>query len=369
MNALARMRFLIIATLAFVQLGCRVMQSNELLLEVPTEKQKVILPTYRIEPPDVLLIETANNVRPADSRLRQGDELFIQLASWPVLDPTTDKEADPNQYQAEVQRELQLKVIDGAFTVAPDGTIALGPYYGRVAVAGLTVEEAQQQIANTIKKASGLAEVKLTVTLNSIAGEQMVGGDHLVRPDGTVDLGIYGEVRVTGFTLAEAEEAIAQHLSAYLLNPRVNVDVVAYNSKSYYVVTDGAGFGEQVIRLPVTGNDTVLDAISQVEGLSQVSSKNIWVARPSCPGTRVAQIMPVRWEEIAVEGITDTNYQLFPGDRIYIKSDPLVHTDNFLAKLISPVERVFGIIILGDQANEAVRFNQTRSSSGRGNFP
>lgn len=359
MNALALTRFLLLATLSFAQFGCHVLQTNDLVLDVPTEKQKVILPTYRIEPPDVLLIESATNVRPAGSPLRVGDQLFVQMASWPVLDPTTDKKADPSQYQAEVQRELQLKVIDGNFTVSPDGAINLGPYYGRVTVAGLTEEEAQKRIAETIEEASGLADAKLTVTLTSIAGEQVVGGDHLVRPDGTVDLGIYGEVRVTGLSLNEAEMAITHHLSSYLQNPRVNVDVVAYNSKSYYVVTDGAGFGEQVIRLPVTGNDTVLDAISQIEGLSQVSSKNIWVARPSCPGTRVAQIMPVRWEEIAIEGITDTNYQLFPGDRIYIKADPLIHTDNFLAKLISPVERVFGIIILGDQVNEAIRFKQT----------
>jgi polysaccharide export outer membrane protein len=363
------MRCLALATLPFVQFGCTILQSNQLTLDVPTEKQKVILPTYRIEPPDVLLIETANNVRPAGSLLRQGDQLFIQMASWPVLDPTTDKNADPGQYQAEVQRELELKVIDGNFTVAPDGTIALGPYYGSAQVAGLDVPEARNRITDAIEKASGLANVKLTVTLTSIAGEQVIAGDHLVRPDGTVDLGIYGEVCVTGLTLNEAEMTIANHLSTSLHNPRVNVDVVAYNSKSLYVITDGAGFGEQVVRLPVTGNDTVLDAISQIEGLSQVSSKNIWVARPSCPGTRVAQILPVRWEEIAVEGITDTNYQLFPGDRIYVKSDPLIHTDNFLAKLISPVERVFGIIILGDQANEAIRFSQTGALAGRGAFP
>lgn len=366
MNALALMRFLALTTLPLLQLGCSALQSNQLIVDVPTEKQKVMLPTYRIEPPDVLLIESANNVRPAGSPIRQGDQLFIQMASWPVLDPSTDQSADPGQYQAEIQRELELKVIDDTFTVSPDGSVSLGPYYGRVAVAGLTVEEAQQRIIEAIKQASGLANVKMTVTLTSIAGEQVIAGEHLVRPDGTVDLGIYGEVRLTGLTLQEAESTIANHLSAFLQNPRVNVDVVAYNSKSYYVITDGAGFGEQVIRLPVTGNDTVLDAISQIEGLSQVSSKNIWVARPSCPGTGVAQILPVRWEEIAVEGITDTNYQLFPGDRIYVKSDPLIHTDNFLAKLLSPVERVFGIIILGDQAQEAVRFNQTGAFSGRG---
>ena len=64
------------------------------------------------------------------------------------------------------------------------------------------------------------------------------------------------------------------------------MDVVAYNSKVYYIITQGAGLGDSVRRLPVTGNETVLDAISQIGGLSQVSSKNIWIARPSASDPR-----------------------------------------------------------------------------------
>ena len=38
------------------------------------------------------------------------------------------------------------------------------------------------------------------------------------------------------------------------------MDVQGFNSKLYYVILDGGGAGQQVVRLPVTGNETVLDA-------------------------------------------------------------------------------------------------------------
>ncbi len=49
----------------------------------------------------------------------------------------------------------------------------------------------------------------------------------------------------------------------YLENPEVSVSVFSYNSKVYYVITQGAGMGDGVFRFPVTGNETVLDAVSQ----------------------------------------------------------------------------------------------------------
>ena len=36
--------------------------------------------------------------------------------------------------------------------------------------------------------------------------------------------------------------------------------------------------GDNIRRVPITGNDTVMDALSSVNGLSQVSSTTIWVA-------------------------------------------------------------------------------------------
>jgi len=92
--------------------------------------------------------------------------------------------------------------------------------------------------------------------------------------------------------------------------PQVVVDVFAYNSKKYYVVTQGAGFGDNVAEAPITGNETVLDAIARVGGISQVSSTKIWIARPAPNGVGCEQILPINWEDITRGASTATNYQL-----------------------------------------------------------
>ena len=108
---------------------------------------------------------------------------------------------------------------------------------------------------------------------------RQIQGEHLVRQDGTVGLGIYGSVFVDGMTIEIAKAVIEKHLSQFLVAPKISLDIAGYNSKVYYVITDLAGFGQRVIRLPITGKETVLDAISQVYGSAPVSSKRIWVAR------------------------------------------------------------------------------------------
>ncbi|MBX9579289.1 MAG: polysaccharide biosynthesis/export family protein [Gemmataceae bacterium] len=184
-------------------------------------------------------------------------------------------------------------------------------------------------------------------------------GGFLVRPDGQVNLGMYGTVMVAGLTLEQAAEAIRQHVARSPALARLGksiapdslvviVDVLAYNSKLYYVVLDGGGYGEQVYKFYVQGSETVMDAIANVNGLQAVASKrNIWVAR-RCPNEgHPWQILPVDWIGITQHGYTTTNYQVMPGDRIYVKAQRLVTIDTALARVLSPVERIFGITLLG----------------------
>ena len=128
----------------------------------------------------------------------------------------------------------------------------------------------------------------------------------------------------------------------------VIVDVIAYNSKRYYVILDGGGYGEQVYPFPIYGSETVLDAIGNVNGLHAVASKrNIWVAR-RCPHPgQPWQILPVDWVGITQHGITVTNYQVMPGDRIYVKAQKLVTIDTNLARILTPIERLLGVTLLG----------------------
>ena len=187
--------------------------------------------------------------------------------------------------------------------------------------------------------------------------EQTVGGEHLVRPDGSVGLGIYGSVHVAGLTLDQAKAAIERNLGERVKNPRVNVDVLAYNSKVYYVITDGGGYGEQVFRLPVTGSETVLDAISQIAGLPRVASKrHIWIARPAADGSDQPQILAINWVDITTCAGTQSNYQILPGDRIYVQADKWITFDSVVAKITSPFERMLGLTLLGNSTVRSVQF-------------
>jgi polysaccharide export outer membrane protein len=102
-----------------------------------------------------------------------------------------------------------------------------------------------------------------------------------------------------------------------------------------------------MIRMPVTGNDTVLDAISQLGGLSTVSDPGqVWVAR-SAALNEPDQVLPVDWDGLTRRGRAETNYQLLPGDRLFVKAYRLVSAEVRLARMLAPVERVLGVTLLG----------------------
>jgi hypothetical protein len=140
--------------------------------------------------------------------------------------------------------------------------------------------------------------------------------------------------------------------------------VLGYNSKVYYVITQGAGFGDQVVILPAKGNETVLDAIGQIQGLTSNSSTRMWIARPGgneCDGD---QILPVDWLAVTQRGDATTNYQILPSDRLYVSEDKLVAFDTRLGKLIAPAERILGFTSLMTSTVSSLTFFKTQGSRG-----
>lgn len=302
---------------------CRECTDVCLAAPVPRELKKATLPTYVIEPPDELVLNASRLVPLPPYHIQPLDVLRIQVPEAKLGEPIND-----------------------LFAVDPDGTIDLGFSYGSVRVDGMTIEQARVAIEKELDKT--LAKAKANVSLAQSKAMQQIQGPHLVRPDGTVVLGTYGSVYVTGMTLREAKEAVEAHLSQFLLKPEIALDIAGMNSKVFYIVSDNAGFGATVIRRPITGNETVLDALSDIGGVPSVGSKKkIWVARPAPADVCGEQILPVDFNAIVMGGRTATNYQLMPGDRLYIHSDFLLCTDNWLSKAFAPVERIFGITVFG----------------------
>lgn len=296
-------------------------------LNLPKELNKVSLPPYMVETPDILIINATRVIPLPPYKVQPLDQLYIVC-----------------------ENTLNLPIpearINSVYAVDPDGTINLGlGYGGAIRVIDLSTQEIEKVIARQI--AIKLNEPpRLTVSLAASRGSQIVQGEHLVNPDGVVNLGTYGSVYVAGQTLPQIKQSIENHLSKYLYKPEVSVDVLSYNSKYYYIITDFAGNGEQVVRLPVTGNETVLDAIANIGGLSAVSSKRLWVARPAPAGTE-DQILPVDWKGITRRGHTRTNYQILPGDRVFVMGNPMSKLDTLSGRLLAPAERAAGVSLLG----------------------
>ena len=171
------------------------------------------LKPYTVDAPDILLIDAVKVVPKPPYRIEPLDtlELFV-LGTLP----------DRN--------------IAGPYPVEPDGTIALGPGYGMIDVSGLTITEARDAIKKQLEDVLTAPEV--SVSLSESAGQQQIEGEHLIGPDGTVILGSYGSVYVAGMTIPEVRKAIEEHLAQFLDKPRISVDVHAYNSKFYYIVSE-----------------------------------------------------------------------------------------------------------------------------------
>ncbi len=59
-----------------------------------------------------------------------------------------------------------------------------------------------------------------------------------------------------------------------------------------------------------------------------------------------------------------TNYQILPGDRIYVKADDLITIDTFVAKVTAPLERIMGFVLLGNGTVRAVQYGHRNNSGG-----
>jgi protein involved in polysaccharide export with SLBB domain len=153
--------------------------------------------------------------------------------------------------------------------------------------------------------------------------------DQPVLSDGTINLGKFGLLQVAGRTVPEIEAMTRDALKAQGKDPGfITVRLGGKQSRVFYVIGAVASPGA----LPLQGRETVLDAIIQAGGLTRAASHdNIVLSRPTrpeCP--RI--VLPVCWNNIVQLGDTATNYQIAPGDRIYVPSRRLLEMVPFMEK-------------------------------------
>jgi protein involved in polysaccharide export with SLBB domain len=150
-----------------------------------------------------------------------------------------------------------------------------------------------------------------------------IPGDQPVLLDGTINLGKYGLLQVAGKTVPEIEGMVRGAVQAQTKDASaITVRIVTRQSKVYYVVGEVNSPGA----FQLQGRETALDGIMQAGGLTANASRdNIILSRPTRPNCpRI--VLPVCWPNIVQLGDTATNYQLSPGDRIYVPSRNCLET-------------------------------------------
>lgn len=142
-------------------------------------------------------------------------------------------------------------------------------------------------------------------------------GDQPVLPDGTINLGKYGQLMVYGRTVTEIEKLVHEAVAAKTKEPGyIMVRLVSRQSKVYYVLGEVNAPGA----FQLNGRETVLDAILAAGGLTdQASPNNIVLSRPSRPD-ECRVVLPICYKSIVQLADTTTNYQLTAGDRIFVPS-------------------------------------------------
>jgi hypothetical protein len=58
----------------------------------------------------------------------------------------------------------------------------------------------------------------------------------------------------------------------------------------------------------------------------------------------------VNWQDITKRGETKTNFQILPGDRLFLAQDEFYAFDSFISKVTAPLETAFGVASLGVQS-------------------
>jgi polysaccharide biosynthesis/export protein len=163
-----------------------------------------------------------------------------------------------------------------------------------------------------------------------------IASDQPVLPDGSIDLGKYGRLIVAGHTVADIEKMVNDAVKKE--EPKagfIDVRLTNRQSKVYYVLGEVNTPG----RFQINGSETVLDGIIAAGGLNdQGSWWDVILVRPGPVGNVGPDgcvlgtiegggvVLAVRYARIVQLGDTSTNYQLLPGDRIFVPSRSLHET-------------------------------------------
>jgi len=192
-----------------------------------------------------------------------------------------------------------------------------------VAFGGLTLAApAQDAPAKPDSRKANLYTIAITDNLQvSVFGEQDLSRTTRVDARGSINLPLVGEVKVSGLTLREAEQAIASSYQDHriLRKPQVTITVESYAIRE--VSVQGQVKSPQRVVMYAESTMTVLEAITKCGGFTDsAKGTEVRVTRVDAEGKVKVFVVDV---DSLIKGkghasSSDNSLLLQPGDIIYV---------------------------------------------------
>ena len=231
---------------------------------------------------------------------------------------------------------------------------------------GVALAAGSIAVAQTVAESSVLDSPHLTTTAKpapSQDGDSIISADDVldvyvmdvpelsrqyrVAPSGTVELPLLPEaVKAAGRTPSEFSDDLGKQLhdSGLVTNPHIVVAIVSSRLKS--VAITGAVKMPQIY--PVLGKTTLLDMLSQAQGLSDDAGNTAIVGRGKLGESATGEsTQSVDLKKLLDTGSSAYNLPIYPGDRITVPRAGIIY-------VVGAVNKPGGFVIKGDDTGMTV---------------
>ena len=212
--------------------------------------------------------------------------------------------------------------------------------------ADITVDTAQFQSPAPKKSSEGTTSygqfdpMKYTLGPNDVVEIEVLrhpefGGKFLINQEGKLQLKFVGDLEVKGMTKVQLEDKLKESLAQYVVSPEINVTIVEYGSKVFYVMGEVATPGQFIMK---SEGIALRDAI-HLAGLptSNAALRKCRIITPAVNGK--AKVRSADLYALLYCGDLRKDITVMPGDILYVPSTVVAKA----IRVISPVTTVVGI--------------------------
>jgi polysaccharide biosynthesis/export protein len=161
-------------------------------------------------------------------------------------------------------------------------------------------------------------------------------GKFPINQEGKLQFKFVGDMQVKGLTKKQVEDKIKEALAQFVVNPEVNVNIVEYGSKSFYVIGEIAAPGQFIMR---SEEISVRDAIHLAGMPTQnAQMRQAQIITPYDDGK--VKIRKVNLYKLMYYGDMRNNPTIKPGEILYVPATVMAKS----IRILSPLASLLGIM-------------------------